>query len=332
MMAAAARPEAGHTPVMLSEVLAALAPIAGRIIADATFGGGGYTAAFLDAGAERVFAIDRDAEAIAAGAPLAARYGRRLVLIHGAFADLVSLLAAAGAGEASLDGVVFDLGVSSLQLDAPARGFSFRADGPLDMRMDRRQPRTAADLVNTLPEAELAAILRELGEERAARRIARAIVAARGVAPLTRTGELAAICRRVLGPAAEDAIDPATRTFQALRLAVNDELGQLERGLAAAERLLRPGGRLVAVSFHSLEDRRVKTFLKARSEGAARPSRHAPPAVEAAPAPTFRLLTRRALRPSAEEVRRNPRARSARLRAAERTAAPLPTPKRSQAA
>jgi 16S rRNA (cytosine1402-N4)-methyltransferase len=202
------------------------------------------------------------------------------------------------------------------------------------MRMDASGGPTAADLLNGLPEADLAAIIAEYGEERLARRLARAIVEARAVAPLTRTGQLASICRRVIRSRPDDAIDPATRTFQALRIAVNDELGQLDRGLKAAEQLLRPGGRLVVVAFHSLEDRRVKTFLKQRSSDAARPSRHAP-LVAAPAAPSFRLITRRAVKPSGEETRRNPRARSARLRAAERTEAPVwpdATPQRRQAA
>jgi 16S rRNA (cytosine1402-N4)-methyltransferase len=318
--ATAARPEPGqHVPVMLAEMLAAFAPIPGRIIADATFGGGGYTAALLEAGAAKVFAIDRDPDALAQGAALVTRFAPRLALLHGSFGDLVELLGAGGVS--AVDGVVFDLGVSSLQLDRPERGFSFRADGPLDMRMDRSRGATAADLINTLPEGDLAAILKDFGEERAARRIARAIVTARRSAPVTRTGELAALCRGILGPRPGEGIDPATRTFQALRIAVNDELGELERGLSAAERVLRPGGRLVVVAFHSLEDRRVKTFLKMRSGETTRPSRHRPAATPAPP-PSFRLITRRALKASEEEVRRNPRARSARLRAAERTEAP----------
>jgi 16S rRNA (cytosine1402-N4)-methyltransferase len=215
-----------------------------------------------------------------------------------------------------VDGVALDLGVSSPQLDEAGRGFSFRVDGPLDMRMEK-EGRSAADLVNTLSEKDLAELIADLGEERHARRVARAIVAAR---PLSTTGELAAVIRRAV-PRSGDGIDPATRTFQALRLAVNDELGELDRGLAAAETLLAPGGRLAAVSFHSLEDRRVKAFLAQRSGAGPRPSRHLPEA-GGERAPTFRLLSRKPVTPSPAEIDRNPRARSARLRAAERISAP----------
>ncbi|WP_407928210.1 16S rRNA (cytosine(1402)-N(4))-methyltransferase RsmH [Elioraea tepida] len=307
--------EAGHTPVMLAEVLGLLAPRDGRTYLDATFGGGGYTRAILEAAACRVFALDRDPDAIARGAALAARFPGRLCLIEGRFGDMVALLAERGV--AALDGVVFDLGVSSFQLDDPRRGFSFRNDGPLDMRMGRAGP-TAAELVNTLSERALAALLLEFGEERYARRVARAIVRARAEAPIDTTARLAVVVRDALPPSA-DGIDPATRSFQALRIAVNDELGELERGLAAAISLLAPSGRIVAVSFHSLEDRLVKRHLAEASGRAARPSRHDPAALASAPAPpALRLLTPKPLRPSAAEVATNPRARSARLRAAER--------------
>jgi 16S rRNA (cytosine1402-N4)-methyltransferase len=222
-----------------------------------------------------------------------------------------------GLGITSVAGIALDLGVSSPQLDDPVRGFSFRADGPLDMRMGGAGP-TAADLVNSLSETALADLIYIYGEERFARRVARAIVAARRAAPITRTGELAALVRSAV-PKSGD-IDPATRTFQALRIEVNDELRELDRGLAAAERLLAPGGRLVVVSFHSLEDRRVKDFLRARSAAAPQGSRHRP--AVASPAPTFHLITRKPVLPGAAEIALNPRARSARLRAAERTAAP----------
>lgn len=310
----------GHRPVMLAEVLAALEPREGATYVDATFGGGGYTRAILDAAACRVVGIDRDPEAVARALPLLGQYRDRLAVVHGCFGDLRALLAAAGV--ASVDGVAFDLGVSSSQLDQAGRGFSFRFAGPLDMRMDPTAGRPAADAVNDLPEAELARIIFLYGEERASRRVARAIVRARTLAPIRSTEELAAIVRRVVPPSA-DGIDPATRTFQALRIFVNDELGELDRGLAAAERLLGEGGRLVVVAFHSLEDRRVKTFLRARSGQAPRPSRHLPQAAAAAtpPPPSFRLIGGRARLPTAAEVAGNPRARSARLRAAERTAA-----------
>ncbi len=309
-----------HTPVMLSEVVEALAPRADALYVDATFGAGGYTGAVLDAAPCGVFGIDRDPEACGRAAEMGRRYAGRLTVLRGAFGDMVSLLAAVGVER--VDGVAMDLGVSSDQIEAPERGFSFRADGPLDMRMDPDHGLSAADVVNDLGEAELAHILWAYGEERASRRIARAILRARDDAPITRTAQLANIVHRVL-PRARDGIDPATRTFQALRIHVNDELGELDRGLRAAERLLNPGGRLCVVAFHSLEDRTVKTFLRTRGGAAPRPSRHAPEAGAGdGPAPSFHLLHRRALRPSAAEVAANPRARSARLRAAERTGAP----------
>jgi 16S rRNA (cytosine1402-N4)-methyltransferase len=306
-----------HEPVLLAETMDALAPHDEGIYVDGTFGRGGYSAALLDRARCRVFAIDRDPEAIASGAELARRAGGRLSLIEGRYSEMDKLLGAAGI--AAVAGIALDLGPSSPQLDDPARGFSFRADGPLDMRMARHGT-TAAELVNTLPEAALADIIFLYGEERFSRRIARAVLAAREAAPIERTGELAAIVRKVV-PAQPGGIDPATRTFQALRIAVNDELGELERGLGAAERLLAPGGRLAIISFHSLEDRRVKTFLRQRSADAPRGSRHSPSAGGEA-APSFRLLTRKPIRPGEAEIARNPRARSARLRAAERTAAP----------
>ena len=278
-MTAAAR----HTPVMLAEVVDALAPREGRLYVDATFGAGGYTAAILDAAACRVVGIDRDADACHRAEALVERYGGRLTLVHGCFGDLRALAAERGIG--AVDGIAFDLGVSSMQLDEAGRGFSFRFDGPLDMRMDPSRGLSAADAVNRLPQDELADLIHQLGDERFARRIAAAIVRAREAEPIRRTVRLAEIIRSVL-PRAADGIDPATRTFQALRISVNDELGELERGLAAAEALLVPGGRLVVVAFHSLEDRRVKSFLRARSGRAARPSRQGsrpPSPVTAAP-------------------------------------------------
>jgi 16S rRNA (cytosine1402-N4)-methyltransferase len=305
-----------HAPVLLAEVITALQPRDGKLYLDGTFGAGGYARALLEAAACAVVGIDRDPAAIARGQALGARYGARLTMLEGCFGDMVALLATHGITR--VDGIALDLGVSSPQIDDPARGFSFRADGPLDMRMGRAGE-TAAELIARLPERELAALIRELGEERHARRVSRAIVTARGSAPIMRTGTLADIVRRAV-PRAHDGIDPATRTFQALRLAVNDELGELDRGLEAAERLLAPGGRLAVVAFHSLEDRRVKTFLRERASDAAGASRHAP-AGGPRRSPSFRLLQRRAVRPGAAEVAANPRARSARLRAAERTVA-----------
>lgn len=305
----------GHLPVMLAEVLATLAPRDEAAYLDCTFGGGGYARAILEAAPRcTLFAMDRDPDAIARGAALASRFAPRLTLIEGRFGDMLDHLAARGV--TALDGVVMDLGVSSFQLDQAERGFSFRAEGPLDMRMEKRGP-SAADLVNTLPESELADILFHLGEERFARRIAKAIVARRAEQPFETTGDLAALVRSKV-PRDPSGIDGATRAFQALRLAVNDELGEVERGLAAAASLLAPGGRLVVVAFHSLEDRIAKQFMAQATGRAGGASRHDPGALRAAARPRFRLLTTRALRPSEAETRVNPRARSARLRAMER--------------
>ena len=304
-----------HVPVLLEEAIAALAPRDDGLYVDGTFGAGNYSRAILEAAHCRVVAIDRDPLAVRRGGDLVRRYPGRLTVVEGRFGDMARILA--GLGIAAVAGVALDLGISSDQIDDPARGFSFRADGPLDMRMSG-EGITAAELVNTLSETALADLIYVYGEERFARRVARAIVAARTKAPLTRTGELAALVRKVV-PAPKGGIDPATRTFQALRMEVNDELGELSRALAAAERVLEPGGRLAIVSFHSLEDRKVKDFLRARSGGEG-VSRHRPGTVQRAP--TFALLTRKPVRPSEAEVAANPRARSARLRAAERTAAP----------
>lgn len=312
MSAAAAPP--GHVPVMLAEMLAHLAPRDGGRYADATFGGGAYTQAILDAARCTIFAIDRDPDAILRGAAMARAYADRLQLIEGRFGALCEIMNARGIS--TLDGLVFDFGVSSFQLDQAERGFSFRAEGPLDMRMER-DGLSAADLVATLSEAELAAILRDFGEERHAVRVARAIVAARAEAAITTTTRLAAIVRRAV-PKSADGIDPATRSFQALRIAVNRELSEIEAGLSAAIALLAPGGRIVAVAFHSLEDRIVKRTFAAASGRAARPGRHDPASLLAPPCPHLRLLTKRPLSPTDAECRANPRARSARLRAAER--------------
>jgi 16S rRNA (cytosine1402-N4)-methyltransferase len=306
----------GHVPVLLTEVLAALTPRDDAVYVDATFGAGGYSEALLGAARCRVFGIDRDPDAVASGQALAEKHGGRLTLIAGPFGDMERLLGPFSPGP--IAGIAFDLGLSSMQLDESGRGFSFRQDGPLDMRMSRAGE-SAAELIARLDERDLGSLIRALGEERFAGRIARAVAAAQHRRPLATTGELAEIVRAAI-PRREPGLDPATRTFQALRIAVNDELGELDRGLAAAERLLMPGGRLAVVSFHSLEDARVKSFLRRRSE-TAHGSRHLPPRA-AGPAPSFSLLSRRPVRPSATEIARNPRARSARLRAAERIAAP----------
>jgi 16S rRNA (cytosine1402-N4)-methyltransferase len=311
---------ARHIPVLADAVVAAIAPRDDGVYIDATFGAGGYSEAILGAARCRVFGIDRDPDAVARGRALAEKHGGRLTLIAGPFGDMERLIGPFAPGP--IAGIAFDLGVSSMQLDEAGRGFSFRHDGPLDMRMSRAGE-SAAELIARLPERELAAVIRELGEERFAGRVAHAIAAARGRRVLATTGELAEIVRgaipRPTRPKDGPGLDAATRTFQALRIAVNDELGELDRGLAAAERLLMPGGRLAVVSFHSLEDTRVKSFLRRRSETASG-SRHLPP-LPGGPAPSFTLLHRRAVRPDAGEIARNPRARSARLRAAERTAA-----------
>lgn len=306
-----------HIPVLLDAVLAALMPRDDATYVDGTFGGGGYSAALLGAARCRVLGIDRDPEAIHRGGALVADHPGKLQLVEGRFGEMERLVRATT--EDPIAGVALDLGVSSRQLDSAERGFSFRLDGPLDMRMGQ-DGTSAADLISGLEEGDLAELIRNLGEERYARRVARAIVAARRRTPIRRTGDLADIVRAAI-PSREPGLDPATRTFQALRIAVNDELGELDRGLAAAERLLTPGGRLAVVAFHSLEDARVKTFLRRRSGAAAGSSRHLPPAPGALP-PTFKLITRRPIRPTSEEIAHNPRARSARLRAAERTAAP----------
>ena len=306
---------AAHVPVLLDEVIEALAPQPGDVIVDATFGAGGYTRAILDAGAT-VHAFDRDPDSIAAGRgwPETRENPPRLVLHPRRFSEMVSALAEAGI--ARVDGVAMDIGVSSMQLDQPARGFAFSADGPLDMTMSQAGP-TAAEFINGAPESEIADVLFRYGEERQSRRVARAIVAAR---PLSTTGELANVVRKALGYRLGAPKDPATRSFQAIRIHVNGELDELEAGLSAAERLLKAGGRLAVVSFHSLEDRIVKQFLREAAGANPGTSRHLP--VKAAgPAPRFEKVSK-AIRPSEAETLRNPRARSATLRAAVRTAAP----------
>jgi 16S rRNA (cytosine1402-N4)-methyltransferase len=306
--------QAGHVAVMLDEMLATLAPRDRGVYLDGTFGGGGYARAILERADCTLWAIDRDPEAIERGASLVARFPGRLHLLHGQFGDMVALLDRVGVTE--LDGVVLDLGISSFQIDDPARGFSFRHDGPLDMRMGK-QGTSAADLVNTLPEHALADVFYEFGEERASRRIAKAVAAARLEAPIETTKRLADIIRSVLPPD-RSGNHPATRSFQALRIKVNDELQQIEDALRQAIALLSPGGRLVVVAFHSLEDRIVKRFMSEVSGRTGAPSRHNPAGLMTRDAPSYRLLTTRALRPGPDESTRNPRSRSARLRALER--------------
>jgi 16S rRNA (cytosine1402-N4)-methyltransferase len=309
-----------HVPVLLPEVLAALAPQTGERLIDGTFGAGGYTAALLEAAPGlRVLAIDRDPTAVAAGRPLADASGGRLTLLEGRFGVLDSLSEAAGF--VPVDGVVLDIGVSSMQLDTPDRGFSFQLDGPLDMRMSAHGP-SAADVLNTSAETQIADILYQLGEERRSRAIARAVVGQRRARPFSRTAELVETVERVLGRGKPGGRHPATRTFQALRIYVNDELGELSQGLAAAERVLRPGGRLAVVTFHSLEDGIVKRFIKLRAGKQEQGSRHLPPGAPPERQPSFRFVNAKPVNASEEEIAANPRARSARLRWAVRTDAP----------
>ena len=306
-----------HQPVMLVEVVEALTPRQGASYLDATFGRGGYSRAILEAAECKVVAIDRDPEAVAAGQNLISTFSGRLAICEGRFSQLATL--AAKLGQAKFDGVVFDLGLSSPQIDAAERGFSFKNDGPLDMRMERDGP-DASDFVNTASPQRLERVLRDYGEERAARRIARAICTAREETPITRTLQLADIIRAVMPRPKPGQIDPATRSFQAIRIEINEELDEIRQALAAAETCLNPGGILAVVSFHSLEDRIVKRFMRERSDAAPRPSRHVPDIER--PAPSFSLITRRPITPGASETETNPRARSARLRVAMRTEAP----------
>lgn len=305
---------ARHIPVLARRAVAWLAVRTGGVYVDATFGAGGYTREILATPGARVIGIDRDQSAVARGFALVEEAQGRLRLTEDVFSNLEMVVRESG--HRTVDGVVFDLGVSSMQLDEAERGFSFGRDGPLDMRMGQSGP-SAAEVVAHASERELAAIIAALGEEQHARAVARAIARARTEGAIDRTARLADIVAAVVH-ARPGAIHPATRTFQALRLYVNDELGELAAGLAAAERVLAPSGRLVVVAFHSLEDRIVKTFLAARSRPPAG-SRHRPEIV-ARPA-SFRVLTKRPETPDVEEVAANPRARSAKLRAAERTAA-----------
>lgn len=308
---------APHIPVLIAEVLSALSPLEGAVVVDGTFGAGGYTRAMLEAGAGRVIGIDRDPTAIEAGSALVSASGGRLTLMPGTFSELDRL--ANEAGEAFVDAVVLDIGVSSMQLDRAERGFSFRADGPLDMRMSLAGP-TAADVVNTLEARELARLFWIYGEEKQSMRIAKAIVARRESQPFSRTAELVSAIESVLGGKRFGEMHPATRAFQAIRIHVNGELDQLSDALAAAERVLKPGGRLVVVTFHSLEDRIVKRFFADRSRERAGGSRHLPEAV--VPPATFRLEGRQPIEAGEAELAGNPRARSAKLRSGIRTEAP----------
>ncbi len=307
-----------HIPVMLRPVLDALAPAEGEIYLDGTFGAGGYSRAILESADCTVYAIDRDPRALAEGQSVVAQYPGRFHLLAGVFGEMDSLLRSEGVD--AVDGVVLDIGVSSMQLDDPSRGFSFQHDGPLDMRMSG-DGESAADIVNHYDEEDLADILFKYGEERRSRAVARAVVRAREKAPIEGTMELAAIVGSVVR--GRPGHHPATRTFQALRVYVNDELGQLSRGLEAAERILAPGGRLVVVSFQSLESRLVKRFLMERSGRVSKGSRHLPPqSADQGQQPTFELRVRGAVAPGDDEIERNPRARSASLRSAIRTDAP----------
>ena len=303
---------ARHVPVLLDEVLAALAPQDGGVYVDGTFGAGGYSRAILKAADCRVFAIDRDERALEAGRCMEDEFAGRFRLVRGRFSQMAQLLKSLDVME--VDGVVLDVGVSSMQLDDAGRGFSFMNDGPLDMRMESRGV-SAADIVNTAQEGDLARIIAILGEERKSRRVARAIVKARATAPILRTSELAAIVEKAVAGGKPSRVHPATRTFQGLRIFVNHELKELAQGLGAAETLLKDGGRLVVVTFHSLEDRIVKRFFNERARPAARPSRHLPVAAGTEKTLSFSLLHKGAQSASDDELARNPRARSARLRA-----------------
>lgn len=302
-----------HIPVLLNEVVESIAPKDGGVYVDGTFGAGGYTRAVLDAADCTVYAIDRDPDAIREGQKLVDAYKGRLHLLHGTFGEMAELVR--GEGVDFVDGVMLDIGVSSMQIDRAERGFSFQKDGALDMRMSQNGL-SAADVLNTFGEREIADIIYKYGEERFSRRIAAAVVEQRKNAPFKTTLEFADLIRRTVPHKRED-IDPATRSFQALRIYVNDELGQLESGLSAAHDLLKAGGRMAVVSFHSLEDRIVKTFMQEKSGKTANPSRYMP--VVEKQAATLKTITKKPILPTESETKFNPRARSARLRVAEKT-------------
>ena len=301
-----------HIPVLLNEVVESIAPKDGGVYVDGTFGAGGYTRAVLDAADCTVYAIDRDPDAIREGQKLVDVYKGRLHLLHGTFGEMAELVR--GEGVDFVDGVMLDIGVSSMQIDRAERGFSFQKDGALDMRMSQNGL-SAADVLNTFGEREIADIIYKYGEERFSRRIAAAVVEQRKTAPFKTTLEFADLIRRTVPHKRED-IDPATRSFQALRIYVNDELGQLESGLSAAHNLLKAGGRMAVVSFHSLEDRIVKTFMQEKSGKTANPSRYMP--VVEKQAATLKTITKKPILPTESETKFNPRARSARLRVAEK--------------
>lgn len=315
-----------HVPVLRDEMLKAVAPKDGEVIIDGTFGAGGYSRALLDAASVRVIAFDRDPHVKLLADALAREFPGHFLFMPARFSAMMTVLADVGVH--AVDAIVLDIGVSSMQFDETLRGFSFQREAPLDMRMSA-DGISAADVVNTYSEVELARILFVYGEEKDSRRIARAIVAARAEQPITTTRQLADIISNSVRGAARMKIHPATRSFQALRIEVNQELAELEAALVAAEHLLKPGGRLVVVSFHSLEDRIIKQFMQARAKRSEHVSRHSPAALLAADdtqTNTFILTPKHAIAPTEEEVRRNPRARSAKLRCATRTAVPVTEP------
>jgi len=309
--------EFSHIPVLREEAVAWLNPVAGKTYLDGTFGGGGYAKSILDTADCTLYAVDRDSAAVARAVDMARGYSGRLKILEGRISEILNMLGAEGV--VLLDGAVFDLGVSSYQIDDAARGFSFRQDGPLNMQMGGSQM-TAEKLVNSVSESELADILYRFGDEKASRRIAKAIVERRSGQKFATTADLAGVIRSVVRPD-KSGIDPATRSFQALRIAVNDELGDIEAALEQAAAMLAPGGRLVVVSFHSLEDRIVKRFFAQVSGRAPGASRHDPAGMQSVEKPRFKLLTGSPVTPGEAETKANPRARSAKLRAIERLAA-----------